>query len=96
MKQIIIIILISFLSINIYSQENKDTIKNSFDSSYIMTDMSKDIDTISTDIKEISKLINGEYKRLGPKNFIKEYKYFIIVILIFLFLTILWSRNRKI
>lgn len=99
MKRIVAILIITLISFSVFSQnQNENKISDSvIENSYIMNgEMKADIDTITSGINEIGDKLVSDYEELGTDGFIRQYKYGIITILLFVFLTILWARNRKI
>jgi len=51
------------------------------------------LNSVGEDLQEIGNLIKEDYDELGFKGFIRTYKYFIIIGLVFIVLTLLWFRK---
>ncbi len=90
MKKIILTLFVLFLSIVSFSQ----TTKIETEQDTILSHISDNLDSISDNIVIFSDIVKKDYKELGFEGFVRVYKYFIIIILIFVALTLLWFRNR--
>ena len=100
MKKLILLFLIGMFSTNLYPQSQQvDTVDEHY---YINNEMSKDIDTIVNNLKkivniggEIGQTLKDDHKKIGTTPFIQKYKYLIATVLLLVFLSILWARNRN-
>lgn len=99
MKKLIILFLISMFSINMYSQVDTDTVDEHH---YINNEMSKDVDTIIDNLKrivdiggDIGETLKEDHQKIGTTTFLKKYKFLIATVLVLVFLSILWARNRN-
>lgn len=91
MKKLILILLVGFLALNVYGQDTtyypeKDT---------SLAFIEEEITDVADDIKGIGSILEKDYEKYGFVGFVRFYKYFIVTFLIFIFLTILWFRNRN-
>lgn len=93
MKKLFILLLVCMTSVT-YSQSDTNIVER--DLRKFSQTVKKDSEEIKKSGSELVELVKKDYKEKGMKNFIKEYKYIIIMIFIMVSLSLLWLRNRKI
>lgn len=95
MKKTVIFIILCIFSTNLVFTQTNDSTTTEKDEFVTTTKQIGDSVKVAFDnVVEIGTQIHKEYKKRGPKEFVRIYKYYILTILIFGFLTLLWFRNR--
>lgn len=95
MKTILIFIILCIFSTNLVFTQNNDSTPIEEDEFVTTAKQIGDSVKVAFDnVVDIGTQIHKEYKKRGPKEFVRIYKYYILTILIFVFLTLLWFRNR--
>lgn len=92
MKRVILVILLLFLCVISYGQSTNVQIPEQDTSLLYIADS---VSSVGEDIKDIGNALQEDYNELGLVGFVRVYKYFILIILIFVALTLLWFRNRN-
>ncbi len=92
MKKILILLLVAFLTLNVYSQSEQIKIPEK-DTTFLY--IGDSLNSVGEDIIEIGSILKETYTEVGFVGFVRIYKYIIIIVLIFLFLWILSARGKN-